>query len=81
MVYGQTIRLPGELFEKPKNVLDTDTFAEELQKQMVQLQPLKTRREQSPKRFVHKDLHNITHLFIRIDRAKKALEPPYDGPF
>ncbi|GFW23107.1 transposon Tf2-9 polyprotein [Trichonephila clavipes] len=30
MVYGQTIRLPGEYFEKPKNVLDLDTFAEEL---------------------------------------------------
>ncbi|GFX87594.1 transposon Ty3-I Gag-Pol polyprotein [Trichonephila clavipes] len=48
MVYGQTIRLPGEFFEKPKNVLDTDTFAEELQKQMDQLQPLKTRRQPSP---------------------------------
>ncbi|GFW73659.1 transposon Tf2-11 polyprotein [Trichonephila clavipes] len=32
MVYGQTIRLPGEFFDKPKNVLDTDTFAKELQK-------------------------------------------------
>ncbi|GFS96414.1 transposon Tf2-9 polyprotein [Trichonephila clavipes] len=29
MVYGQTIRLLGEFFEKPKNVLDTDTFTEE----------------------------------------------------
>ncbi|GFU86978.1 hypothetical protein TNCV_485891 [Trichonephila clavipes] len=45
MVYGQTIRLPGEFFEKPKNVLDLDTFAEELQKQMDQLQPLKTHRQ------------------------------------
>ncbi|GFV51414.1 transposon Tf2-9 polyprotein [Trichonephila clavipes] len=81
IVYGQTIRLPGEFFEKPKNVLDLDTFAEELQKQMDQLQPLKTRRQPSQKHFVHKDLHNSTHVFIRVDRVKKALEPPYDGPF
>ncbi|GFW35741.1 transposon Tf2-9 polyprotein [Trichonephila clavipes] len=81
MVYGQTIRLPGEFFEKPKNVLDLDTFAEELQKQMDQLQQLKTRRQPSQKYFVHKDLHNSTHVFIRVDRVKKALEPPYDGRF
>ncbi|GFV05206.1 transposon Ty3-I Gag-Pol polyprotein [Trichonephila clavipes] len=81
MVYGQTIRLPGEFFEKPKNVLDTDTFAEQLQKQMNQLQPLKTRRQPSQKHFVHENLHNSTHVFIRVDRVKKALEPPDDGPF
>ncbi|GFW22766.1 retrovirus-related Pol polyprotein from transposon 412 [Trichonephila clavipes] len=81
MVYGQTIRLPGEFYEKPKNVLDLDKFAEELQKQMDQLQPLKTRRQPSQKHFVHKDLHNSSHVFIRVDRVKKALEPPYDGPF
>ncbi|GFS91083.1 transposon Ty3-I Gag-Pol polyprotein [Trichonephila clavipes] len=81
MVYGQTIRLPGEFFEKLKNVFDTITFAEELQKQMDQLQPLKIRRQQSPKLFAHKDLHDSTHIFIRGDIVKKALEPPYDGPF
>ncbi|GFU68168.1 transposon Tf2-9 polyprotein [Trichonephila clavipes] len=81
IVYGQTIRLPGEFFETPKNVLDLDTFAEELQKQMDQLQPLKTRRQPSQKHFVHKDLHNNKHVFIRVDRVKKALKPPYDGPF
>ncbi|GFW27018.1 transposon Tf2-11 polyprotein [Trichonephila clavipes] len=53
MVYGQTIRLPGEFFEKPKNVLHLDMFAEALQKQMDQLQPLKTRRQPSQKHFVH----------------------------
>ncbi|GFW25482.1 transposon Tf2-9 polyprotein [Trichonephila clavipes] len=41
MVYGQIIRLPEEFFEKPKDVSDLDTFAEELQKQRDQLQPLK----------------------------------------
>ncbi|GFX34009.1 retrovirus-related Pol polyprotein from transposon 412 [Trichonephila clavipes] len=81
MVYGQTIRLPGEFFEKPKNTLDTDTFAEELQKQMDQLQPLKTRRQPSPKEFVHKDLHNRTYVFICVDSVKKASERLYDEPF
>ncbi|GFX77072.1 transposon Tf2-9 polyprotein [Trichonephila clavipes] len=43
MVYGQTIRLPGEFFEKLKNIFHTDTLVEELQKQMDQLQTMKTR--------------------------------------
>ncbi|GBO03279.1 hypothetical protein AVEN_182293-1 [Araneus ventricosus] len=81
MVYGQSIRLPGECFEKPKIILDTDTFAKELQKQMLLLKPLDTRRHPSQKIFVHKDLHTCTHVFIRIHRVRKPLEPPYDGPF
>ncbi|GBN74900.1 hypothetical protein AVEN_172384-1 [Araneus ventricosus] len=81
MVYGQPIRLPGEFFAKPKSILDTDTFAKELQKQMELLKPLDTRRHPSQKIFVHKDLHTCTHVFIRIDRVRKPLEPPYDGPF
>ncbi|GFS96415.1 integrase catalytic domain-containing protein [Trichonephila clavipes] len=48
---------------------------------MDQLQPLKTRRQPSQKHFVHKDLHSSANVFIRVDRVKKALEPPYDGPF
>ncbi|GBN01852.1 hypothetical protein AVEN_264149-1 [Araneus ventricosus] len=42
MVYSQPIRLPGEFFEKPKNILDTDTFAKELQKQRELLKLLDT---------------------------------------
>ncbi|GBL71775.1 hypothetical protein AVEN_191328-1 [Araneus ventricosus] len=81
MVYGQAIRLPGEFFQKPKSILDTDSFAKELQKQMQLLKLLDTRRHHSRKIFVHKNLHTCTHVFIRIDRVRKSLEPPYDGPF
>ncbi|GFU42307.1 vitamin D 25-hydroxylase [Trichonephila clavipes] len=26
-------------------------------------------------------MHNSTHVFIRVDRVKKSLESPYEGPF
>ncbi|GBO07007.1 Retrovirus-related Pol polyprotein from transposon 412 [Araneus ventricosus] len=81
MVYGQPNRLPGEFFEKQKSILYTDTFAKELRKQMELLKPLDTRRHPSKKIFVHKDLYTCTHVFIRINRVRKPLEPPYDGPF
>ncbi|GFS49141.1 retrovirus-related Pol polyprotein from transposon opus, partial [Nephila pilipes] len=31
--------------------------------------------------FVHKDLRSCSHVFVRIDRIRKALEPPYQGPY
>ncbi|GBM90363.1 hypothetical protein AVEN_176470-1 [Araneus ventricosus] len=48
---------------------------------MELLKPLDTRRRPSQKIFVQKDLHTCTHVFIRIDRVRKPLEPPYDRPF
>jgi hypothetical protein len=31
--------------------------------------------------FVHKDLHNCKHVFLRQDATRRALEPPYSGPY
>ncbi|XP_055936779.1 uncharacterized protein LOC129966381 [Argiope bruennichi] len=81
MVYGQPIKLPGKFFEKPKNSWDTDTFEKDQQKQMQQLKPLESRRKSSKSVFIHKDLGRSTHVFIRIDRIRKPLEPPYNEPF
>ncbi|GBN30519.1 hypothetical protein AVEN_211057-1 [Araneus ventricosus] len=81
MIYGQPIRLPGEFFEEPKSILYIDTFAKELQSQMELLKPRDTRRHPSQKSFVHTDLHTCAHVFIRIDRVRKPLEPPYVAPF
>ena len=30
---------------------------------------------------VHKDLSRCTHVFVRIDRVRRPLESPYDGPY
>ncbi|GFT32158.1 retrovirus-related Pol polyprotein from transposon opus [Trichonephila clavipes] len=48
---------------------------------MAELKPLKSPRNRKQNIFVHKDLKSCSHVFIRIDRVKKALEPPYEGPY
>ncbi|GFT03229.1 hypothetical protein TNCV_3610841 [Trichonephila clavipes] len=50
--------------------------------QMVyELKPLKSPSNRKQNIFVHKDLKSCSHVFLRIDRVKKALEPPYEGPY
>lgn len=80
MIYGKSIRLRGEFFEEQKTIMDTETFDKELQKRMEELKHFKTPRQPSQNSFVRKD-HITTHVFIRIDRVNKPLEPAYDGHF
>jgi len=81
MVYGKTICVPGEFFRTPKAKMDTDTFTGKLQEYMEQLTPYRAPRLAEQNIFVHKDLKNCTHVFLRIDRVKKPLENPYEGPY
>lgn len=82
MVYGTTIRLPGEFFEHSTDLqFNSDTFVTQLRDHMKQLKPFKTRTVASKPVFVHKDLYASSHVFLRTDKVKKSLEPPYEGPF
>ncbi|UYV83524.1 hypothetical protein LAZ67_23001313 [Cordylochernes scorpioides] len=81
MVYGKIIRLLDELFDDSKHNLHAEEFVQQLQKQMELLKPLNEKHHLKAKVFVHKDLKTCSHVFIRTDRVKKPLEPPYEGPF
>ncbi|GFU03542.1 retrovirus-related Pol polyprotein from transposon opus [Trichonephila clavipes] len=48
---------------------------------MAELKPLQSPSNRKQNIFVHKDFKSCSHVFIRIDRVKKALEPPYEGPY
>ena len=47
---------------------------------MDQLRPTPTARHSSPATFVHKDLQDYSHVFLRQDNVRRALQPPYSGP-
>ncbi|GFS90351.1 retrovirus-related Pol polyprotein from transposon opus [Trichonephila clavipes] len=81
MVYGSNIRWPGEFFNPPSIQIDPETFFTTLQTFMDELKPTKSSPPKNQKIFVHKDLKSCTHVFVRVDRVRKALEPTYDGPF
>ncbi|XP_046145517.1 uncharacterized protein LOC123988815 [Osmia bicornis bicornis] len=81
MVYGTTIKLPGEFFVKSKMSISPETFISRLQSQMEAVRPCTARYRTNLKIFVHKDLKTCSHVFVRTDRVKKPLEPAYEGPF
>lgn len=84
MLYGQTLRLPGELFNttepspKPNNESD---FVSRFREQMRKLKPTETAHHTNKTPFTFKAIDNCTHVFVRNDRIKPPLTQPFDGPF
>ena len=82
LVYGTTLRLPGEFFDTNcanSAVPDPSCYATKLKTAMQQLKAVPPRQHHS-KEFVSKDLMTCTHVFVRRDAVKKPLQRPYDGP-
>ncbi|GFY18453.1 retrovirus-related Pol polyprotein from transposon opus [Trichonephila clavipes] len=71
MVYGTSIKLPGEFFDPPTINMDPQNFVAKLQQHMAELKPLKSPSNRKQNIFVHKDLKSCSHVFLRINRVKK----------
>ncbi|XP_054720870.1 uncharacterized protein LOC129230493 [Uloborus diversus] len=82
MVYGSSLRLPGEFFQPMDTsiVLDPTKFVHKLRDCMSSLKPVPTSAHCKRSPFVQKDLLTSTHVFLRIDSLRKSLEPTYSGP-
>ena len=81
MVYGTTLRLPGEFFAPSGDSADPSLFASRLQSSMAALRPIPSRSTPAQQVFIPADLKNCTHVFIRNDAVKRPLACPYDGPY
>ncbi|UYV74968.1 hypothetical protein LAZ67_12001925, partial [Cordylochernes scorpioides] len=81
LVYGVNIKLPGEFFENPRITAPSNTFVDDLRRFFRDLKPKVSSQTSSRAIFIHKDMNTCSHVFLRIDRVKKSLEPPYQGPY
>lgn len=82
MVYGVPLRLPGDFLSEPsQQTINEDNFVGELRKYMSKLQPVPSKHKNKCSTFVHKDLNSTEYVFVRIDRVKKSLERPFEGPY
>ena len=82
MVYGTTLRLPGEFFtpSQPNSLPDPADYVSNLRSHMQTIRPHAPRPTQRNSNIVD-GLSTATHVFIRHDAVRKPLQPPYDGPY
>lgn len=82
MLYGKSLRIPGEFFDDLKMPpSDPKFFVEPLRRFMQQFRSIPTAHHHKVKLFIFKDIYSCSHVFLRDDSVKKPLDAPYTGPF
>jgi cleavage and polyadenylation specificity factor subunit 1 len=80
LVYGEPLRIPGELLTPSTDPVNPVHLIAEVRQHMARLIPVPAARHASPPSFVHSVLEKCTHVYLRQDTTRRALEPPYSGP-
>lgn len=82
MVYGTSLRLPGDFLQKSNNSPQIQSdFAKELRQQLERLRPVETAHHSTKNIFIFEDLKTCSHVYVRDDTVKSSLQQPYIGPF
>lgn len=80
LVYGTPLRLPGEFFENGTFTQEPDIFVQELRNRMRLIRPQPTAHYGKRTSFMHRQLMESSHVFVRDDTVKRPLQPAYSGP-
>ena len=83
MIYGTTLRLPGE-FTKQYTIdanTDLENYSDKLRVAMSRLRLCPPRDTQQHKIFQYKEIATCTHVFLRRIAIAPPLTAPYDGPY
>ncbi|GFW70343.1 transposon Tf2-11 polyprotein [Trichonephila clavipes] len=79
LVFGTTIRLPGEMFDSSKPDDDVVNFVSKLKSHMQSLHPKPPKHHGKRPVFIHPGLLEATHVFLRRDMLRRPLQQPYDS--
>ena len=82
LVYGTSLRLPGEFFTPSQSYIlpDPCDFLSRLKSHFQTVRPTSPRPTQRTSHIPDR-LSTATHVFIRQDCVRKLLQPQYDGPY
>nr|XP_036234360.1 uncharacterized protein LOC118683918 [Bactrocera oleae] len=82
IIYGNTLRLPGQqFFEDHTHNVTEGEFVGNLRIRMQALRPSPTTNNSAHAPFMEKNLHTAPSVFVRNDAIRQPLQPPYEGPF
>ena len=77
-IYGTTLRIPGEFVLPDDFTPNPHAFVEEFREHMRRVKPVPVEHKYKKRAFYFKDLQSCTHVFLRVDGTKKALERPLE---
>ncbi|GBO18940.1 hypothetical protein AVEN_168181-1 [Araneus ventricosus] len=80
LVYGSSLRLPGQLYEE-KRIDQCPDYVARLQRLFRAVSPTFPLCHGSQRIYIPKDLETCSHVFLRRPPFKKTLQTPYEGPF
>lgn len=83
LVYGSTLRLPGEFFQPPaaRTFEPDSTFLKHLQHTMRSVQPPAPKFHGQQSTYVPANLASTGYVYVRIDCHRHPLQRPYRGPY
>ena len=83
LVYGTTLRLPGEFFDVNRMDATSDPagYVTRLKQVMRHLKASPVHQQKLTNTYVSPDLQSCTHVFVRHDVVRKSLQQPYNGPY
>lgn len=81
IVYGTSLKLPGEFFTPSSVQLTEPEFLKDLKRIMSKISPIPVSHKDNSKIFIHPDLDKSSQVFIRNDNVRSPLTAPYDGPY
>lgn len=82
LVFGKTLRLPGDLFGSQSiSVSDANECVRKIREVIEGLKPRPTIQRSARTIFIHSDLSTCSHVFVRVDLLRKSLQAPYEGPY
>ena len=81
LVYGQTLRVPGDFIPDPTTPWSAARQRSALLETVGNLAPIPTSQHGVPAQHVPPDLKAASFVFVRHDAHRGPLHPPYDGPY
>ena len=83
LVYGTTLRLPGDYFTSTptSSQLEPHSYVTTKDYLIHKLQSPNICKQKQCTIHIHSDLSSCPYVIARYDGIRKSLQPPYDGPF